>query len=418
MEEGEKNNLVRGLKDVVGIPVATTHVGRFPRPSWFTYNFEDRDAAPTMAADQLVEEAYFDAVKAFLKDQESLGVDVVTDGCFRYDDGDWRTIGNWWTNAVCRIGGLRRVSQRPKNARPLIESLITREHSKEVMTYYPTGSLVPAHPDPYVWPFWYIAEEKLSPGKLDSSWVEFFKISQQYTSKPLKFSCVDASLAAYMLVNEHHKNDRDLFFDLCGVYNLVLKELAKAGCKIIQLDWPLGGLHHVANRAKVSQDLWKDMTDGFNAEVEGVDSQIWMHFCFGRTGGPIKLNCIETMKHLGDCNTDVIQLEAASTKGELLDAELSNWKEYCSDKDFCVGVVTPYTLMAETIEEAANIIKKALAYVPPERLAATSDEGFRGINRKASLDKLKIIVEAARIAREEGYKMTTPPLAVSASAES
>ncbi len=394
--------MVRALKDVIGIPLATTHVGKLPRPSWFTYNFGDKDAAWMMSANQLIEESYLDALKALLKDQENLGIDIPTDTCLRYDSGDQRAVGNWWTNAICRVGGLRRVAEKPRDRRPVIESLISAEHWKEVMLHYPMESSLPTSQEPYVWPFWFIADEKLSAGNLQSSWVEFFRLSQQLTSKPVKFSCVDASMAGYMLlIDRHYKDERDLFFDLCKIYNQVLRELANKGCKIIQLDWPLGGLHHVANRAKVSEGIWKDMIDGFNIEVEGVDSQIWMHFCFGGAGGPLKLNCAETMKHLGECKADVIQLEAGSSRGGFLDAELSNWKEYCPDKDFAVGAVTPLTLMEEKIEDTADIIKKALRYVPPERLAVTSDEGFREISRRASFDKLRMIVEAAKIVREE-----------------
>jgi methionine synthase II (cobalamin-independent) len=169
----------------------------------------------------------------------------------------------------------------------------------------------------------------------------------------------------------------------------------------------------VANRAKVSEEIWKDMIDGFNEEVKGVESQIWMHFCFGGAGGSLRLNCIETMKHLGDCDADVIQVEAGSSRGEFLDAELSNWNEYCPDKDFAVGVVTPLTLMGETLESVAEIIRKGVHYVPPERLAVTTDEGFREISRRASLDKLGLMAEAARLVRGEGYSLVPKTKVVS-----
>jgi methionine synthase II (cobalamin-independent) len=228
------------LADVIGIPLATTHVGKLPRPSWFTYNFEDRDPAEAMAADQDTEEANHDAVKAVLKDQETLGVDIPTDTCLRYDGGDQRTIGNWWTNGICRIGGVRRDTSRPKDAKPVIQSVISREHWREVLLHYPMEASLPTWEEPYVWPFLYIVEDRLSVGKLESSWVNFFEISQRYSTKPVKFSCVDASMGGYMTLrgsgNKHFSNDRDLFFDLCKVYNQVLKALGKAGCKIIQLD--------------------------------------------------------------------------------------------------------------------------------------------------------------------------------------
>ncbi len=66
-----------------------------------------------------------------------------------------------------------------------------------------------------------------------------------------------------------------------------------------------------------------------------------------------------------------------------------------SDEEFAVGITTPHTQFAETVEDAARMIKRALHSVPKERLALKRDEP------KIFTGQLRTIVEGAKVARKD-----------------
>jgi methionine synthase II (cobalamin-independent) len=104
---------------------------------------------------------------------------------------------------------------------------------------------------------------------------------------------------------------------------------------------------------------------------------------------------------MGESKAHVLQSEAANTKGEFLDVELTACKEHCPEKEIAVGAVTPYNGL-ETAEDVDRVIQKALKYVPAEHLALTSDEGLGGhetSTREVAFEKMKLLVESARKAR-------------------
>ena len=384
---------MKKLSETIGIPLATTHVGKYPRPSWYNYDFEDRSPSEVQAHDSTILEQYTDAVKAVFKDQELLGLDILSDGCFRYDEKGF--LAEWWVNGFCRMGGLKRWIKKP-DGDAVIKSVITPECWKEVMSHYPNSHTSPS--PPWQWPFWYTVEDEISPGKLDGL-VEFYNLTKSFSAKPIKFSIADVILGGYTLVDRHYHDDRETLFALAKLFNRMLTDLATSGCPIIQLDWSLAGLHHVANKTKVRPEVWNEMIELFNEEVKGVNAQVWIHFCFGRLGDSLGLNCAETFKHVADCRADVIQIEAANTRGRFLKDELANWKEHCPEKEIGLGIVSPYNLSSERPEQVAELIMTALQFVEAERLVLTTDEGFR-ISRARAEEKLKTLVEAANIARK------------------
>src|SRR4026208_2217663 len=63
----------------------TTMVGSYPRPHWFKHQLLGRDIRVAFKEVQH-EEAYNDAVATVIRDQETAGLDIVTDGNMWYDD--------------------------------------------------------------------------------------------------------------------------------------------------------------------------------------------------------------------------------------------------------------------------------------------------------------------------------------------
>ena len=81
----------------------TTMVGSYPRPSWFKHQLLGRDIRVAFK-EVSHEEAYNDAVAAVIAEQETMGLDIVTDGNMWYDDYVG-VIGSFCWYMYERIGG-------------------------------------------------------------------------------------------------------------------------------------------------------------------------------------------------------------------------------------------------------------------------------------------------------------------------
>src|SRR4030088_847082 len=72
-------------------------------------------------------------------------------------------------------------------------------------------------------------------------------------------------------------------------------------------------------------------------------------------------------------------------------------------KKICIGAVSHRVLQADRPDEVAAEIRKALRYIPPERLIVSSDCGFgrQGCNREIAFYKASAIAQGCNIVREE-----------------
>ena len=98
-------------------------------------------------------------------------------------------------------------------------------------------------------------------------------------------------------------------------------------------------------------------------------------------------------------NADVITFECASTGGEDLEAI----GKIRSDKKVAIGVISHLKTQVETYEEVAALIRRALKFIPVERLVITTDCGFgrEGLSRRISYYKMVALVEGTNLVRRE-----------------
>jgi 5-methyltetrahydropteroyltriglutamate--homocysteine methyltransferase len=83
-------------------------------------------------------------------------------------------------------------------------------------------------------------------------------------------------------------------------------------------------------------------------------------------------------------------------------------------KKICIGVVSHRQLQADRPEEVAAEIRKALKYIPAEKLIVSNDCGFgrQGCNREIAFYKASAIAQGANIVRKElGLPTTYVPAA-------
>ncbi len=366
------------LNATKGKLLPTTIVGSYPRPSWFTHNLKGHPFKMALG-DSLHREQYLDAVACFISEQERAGLDIVTDGDARFD----LEVGgrSWFFYVIERLGGLGRRS----DTAPWMKLL----------------DLKPGHI------LWEVQEAYQPPavvGRLTRGPLQYaaiWKTAQRMTEKPVKFGTITAQSLPAMLWNKHYASDHELVMDLTAIMNEELKEVARAGCQVIQVEAPMHPSAALSPTTTDDELSW--YVEAFNREVRGVESEIWAHTCWGN---PAQQPCYwelpsyeRSIPYLLSLEADVITFECASTGGK----DLPLIGQHKTDKKIGIGVVSHTNTAVEPPEVVANLIRKALEYIPLERLIITTDCGFgrEGISRRIAYYKCVSLVLGTNIVRRE-----------------
>ena len=257
-----------------------------------------------------------------------------------------------------------------------------------------------------------VVVDRLSRGPLEYDAV--WKVAQRMTDKPVKFGCISAQCLAGMMWNEHYASDRELILDLADVLNEELRALAAAGCSLIQIEEPR---HHWQTLGgPVAEGELEFFTEAFNREVRGVDAEIWCHTCWGNPGQQRfswdPPSYAAALPYLLELDCDVITFECASSDGR----DLPLFAEHRTDKKIAIGAVSHTNTVVEPPEHVAGLVRRALEYIPPERLVVSSDCGFgrEGLSRRIAFYKSVSLVTGTNIVRRELGLPETPVRATDA----
>ena len=366
--------MLNATRDLV---LPTTITGSYPRPHWFTEELRGRGFKDALG-DSRFREQYFDAVACLVREQEMAGLDFVTDGDSRFD----LTVGgkSWFYYVIERLGGITGAQDRPTGGG--WKSLRPGHILYEVMEAYQPA----------------VVGAKLTGGALQ--YAALFKTAQRLANKPVKFGAITAQSLAKMLVDRHYGGDRDVILALADIFNAELKEVAAAGCRVIQVEEPQ---HHIAGALGASDKDLEFYTESVNREIAGVNTEIWLHTCWGNPNQqPLhweRPSYERSLPYLLATNADVLTLECASTNGR----DLPLLGRHRTDKKIAIGVVNHSTAAVEPPEVVASLIRRALEYVPPERLILSTDCGFgrEGLARRIAFYKSVAINLGANIVRRE-----------------
>jgi methionine synthase II (cobalamin-independent) len=359
------------------LPTAIT--GSYPRPLWFDASLAGRSFKSALG-DSLFREQYLDAVAAVINAQEAAGLDIVTDGDSRFD----LAVGgkSWFFYPIERLGGIdghRSTSQGWMARHDIRPGHILWEVQE---AYQPA-----------------IVTEKLTRGPLE--YAELWQIAQRLTDRPVKFGAICAPALASMLWNRHYPDDRAMVLDLCDIMNAEFRAMAEAGCPLIQVEEPRQ--HGLTTRPDCSEAELEFQTQAFNRQLKGVDAEIWAHTCWGNPNQQRVYwevpSYERALPYLLQLDADVITFECASSDGR----DLPLFGQYKTDKKIGIGVVNHCNTIVEPPEHVAGLIRKALEYIPPERLVVTTDCGFgrEGLSRRIAYYKCVSLVQGTNIVRRE-----------------
>jgi len=156
-------------------------------------------------------------------------------------------------------------------------------------------------------------------------------------------------------------------------------------------------------RQAIKPQQW---VEAFNVEVKGLRRrcEVWCHTCWGSPAAQRVASKDQSYRaalpYLNELDVDVLTVEGAFNKG--MDLEHFG-KLIGKDKKIALGVISHRTLQVERPEEIAELIRKALTYIEPERLILTSDCGFgrQSMSRMHAFYKMVALTRGTNIVRKE-----------------
>ena len=371
--------MLRATKDLM---LPTTITGSLPRPSWYTENLGQRSFLDAMVNNQFREQ-YTDTVSVYLHEQEMAGLDIVTDGDAHFDSD---VGGQSWTNYPPRhMGGF------DKNPQP------TPAGKGGLM--FPPGHILHDY-----------LESRVMPGingpvsRGDLQYAAMWKVAQRMTKKPVKFGTIGPELVAFAVQDKHYKSIKDRILAITDALNEELHSLADAGCPVIQFEEPQ--IHLLSIRKIVDEVINPAFSvDVFNRTVKGLraKTEVWCHTCWGNPSQQRMFTSVQSyssaLEMLNKVDADVITFESVSAGG----ADLEAFGKIITGKKIAIGVIDHHSLQVERPEEIADHIRRALKYIPAERLVISSDCGMgrEGMSRRHAYYKIVSLVLGTNMVRKE-----------------
>jgi 5-methyltetrahydropteroyltriglutamate--homocysteine methyltransferase len=329
-------------------PLATTVVGSYSVPEWLgrlkTDYYQRRISA------QHLNEIHDVAIKAALKDQELAGVDIVSDGELRRDnDIDY---------LLTRIPGVE-IPQRSKT---------------DYYDYYEAQVSAPLpEADP------------LRPGLAAD-----FAFTREQTQRPVKFSFTGPFSLSRRIRDTGYADPADLVRALARWLNAQARELATAGADLLQIDEPfLAGYPEQVELA----------IEAVNIVTADVPVTWALHVCYGnRYARPLWEGHYDFLfPAVASARVDALVLEFAR-KG--LD-DLRLLRQYGWDRYLGLGVIDVKAAEVEPPGLVASRIRRALEFVPAQRLMVNPDCGLRHLPPAVARAKLRAMVAGAAQVRAE-----------------
>jgi 5-methyltetrahydropteroyltriglutamate--homocysteine methyltransferase len=335
----------------------TTLVGSYPQPDWLIDRQRLTEIVPPRARARelwrvegaLLEQAQDDATILALRDQERAGIDVVTDGEIRRES----------------------YSNRFATALDGMDS----DHPAQVPSRTPGRvQIVPR-----------------VVGKLRRSapvQVRDVAFLRAQTDKPIRITIPGPFTMTQQLLDEHYRDEAALAMDCAAALNAEIKDLFAAGADVVQLDEPfLQAQPDKARRFAIA---------AIDRALDGVEGTTAVHLCFGYAARvSVKPSGYSFLPELDACKADQISIETAQAKVDC--AILSQLPR----KTIILGVLDLGDMTVESAETVAGRVRRALPYVPPERIVLAPDCGMKYLPRDVAFGKLKAMAQAAAILRRE-----------------
>ena len=337
----------------------TSLVGSYAQPDWLidrerlAGRFPPRVRAKELwrVAPEFLDQAQDDATLIAIRDQERAGLDIITDGEMRRESYSNRFATALEGVDIDNPGTALDRSGHP-NPVPRVTGKVRRMRPVEVRD------------------------------------LEFLRAN---TDRMIKMTVPGPFTMSQQAQNDFYKDEQEMVLDYAAAVNAEIKELFAAGADVVQIDEP-----YMQARPEKAR---KFGLAGLNAALNGVTGTTAVHICFGYAA--IIHKRPEGYSFLPElASSQVAQVSIETAQSKLDCAVLSS----LPGKTIILGTLDLSDMKIETAETVAARIRRALPYVPAERIVVAPDCGLKYLPRAVAYGKMCAMVEGAKIVRAEFAK--------------
>jgi 5-methyltetrahydropteroyltriglutamate--homocysteine methyltransferase len=341
----------------MNVLMPTTVVGSLPQPDWLVDKEmllsskppRVRLASVWRVGEPYLEEAQDDATCLAVREQERIGLDIVSDGEIRRE--------SYFNRFATALAG------------------IDIDNPAEVEGRNKTRQIVPR----------VVGEVRRS----KPVQVRDVTYLRAITDRPIKITMPGPFTMMRLAKDEHYGDRRALLMAYARAVNEEARDLKAAGAEIIQLDEPF-----VESFIDEAEEF---AVAGIDAALEGIEGTTVVHVCFGY-GHYVKVekpNHYGFLAPLNACRATQISIEAAQPR---LDPAML---DLLPDKQVMFGVLDLKDHSVETPEIVAERLRGALGHIEPERLVVAPDCGMKYLPRDIAYAKLRAMVAGRDLMRSE-----------------
>jgi 5-methyltetrahydropteroyltriglutamate--homocysteine methyltransferase len=334
----------------------TSLVGSYAQPEWLidrkklAGRFPPRVRAKELwrVAPEFLGEAQDDATLLAIRDQEHAGLDIITDGEMRRESYSNRFATALDGVDVDNPGTALDRSGHP-NPVPRVAGPVRRRHPVEV---------------------------------------DDVKFLRANTDRAIKITLPGPFTMSQQAQNDFYDNEEEMALDYAAAVNAEIKDLFAAGADIVQVDEP----YMQARPEKARQYGVKALARA----LDGVQGTTAVHICFGYAAViHVRPSGYSFLPELAGVPVKQVSIETAQSG---LDCAVL---EKLPGKTIILGVLDLSDMKVESPEAVAGRIRRALAYVPAERIVVAPDCGLKYLPREVAYGKICAMAEGARIVRRE-----------------
>ena len=334
----------------------TTIAGSLPKPSWLAE--PEKLWASWRLAGEALEEGKRDAALLVLKEQETTGLDIVSNGeQFR------QHFVHGFLEHIEGVDFTKRVRMGIRDDR----------YEADCPTVVgPVERRGPVHADEV-------------------------RFTRANTTKKLKFTIPGPMTIVDTIADEYYRDRPRLAMEFARLINDEARELEALGVDIIQLDEPAFNVY--------MDDVAEWGIDALHRAIDGLKCTTAVHICYGygvkeniewkKTLGEEWRQYEQTFPLLARSRIDQVSLECANSRVPISLIEL------LEGKDVMVGAIDVAAHEIETPEKVAETIRAAMAYVAPERLYPCTNCGMVPLPREVARGKLHALVAGAALVQKE-----------------
>ena len=334
----------------------TSLVGSYAQPDWLINRQKLADRFPPRirarelwrVAPEFIGEAQDDATTIAIRDQERAGLDIITDGEQRRESYSNRFATALEGVDIDNPGTALDRSGHP-NPVPRIVGKIRRKQPVQVRD------------------------------------VQFLRAN---TDRTIKITVPGPFTMSQQAQNNFYKDDQEMVLDYAVAVNAEIKDLFAAGADIVQIDEP-----YMQARPEKAR---KYGLRGLEAALDGVKGTTAIHICFGYAAIiHVRPSGYSFLPELAESPVQQVSIETAQSN---LDCSIL---EKLPGKTIILGTLDLSDIAIETPETVAARIRRALPYVPVERIVVAPDCGLKYLPRNIAFGKMRAMVEGAEMVRQE-----------------